>query len=269
MRLFARWSKGLGFLSQQQAMLQQDCECRPMPKGSWLTSAGLRAPPGLREPGRTGVGALPRVTRSLPKARPAGPAPSPARLWAERGGHSVSWVPRQPGEAPTLTALLALPVTCARKVFQVSCLPEHRTGSYTPGLCCREGPGTGVGADTPRGDSGVPQCSSWFSVNASTSRGDGARRVLRGWPGAGLLAQPPGSLVWGGLLFQIKRFHKALEMRLTCLPSTGRNGRWGAALLGLPSVQGEEDGCGGAHPELDHPAHKQLRVGARGHRSWL
>uniref|UniRef100_A0A452QBW6 Lipocalin/cytosolic fatty-acid binding domain-containing protein n=1 Tax=Ursus americanus TaxID=9643 RepID=A0A452QBW6_URSAM len=156
MRLFARWSKGLGFLSQQQATLQQDCECRPMPKGSWLTSAGLGVPPGLREPGRTGVEALHRVTRSLPKARPAGLAPSQARLWAERGGHSTSWVPRWPGEAPTLTALLAPPVTCARKVFQVSCLPQHRPGSYTPGLCCREGPGTGAGADTPQVNLGSP-----------------------------------------------------------------------------------------------------------------
>ncbi|XP_034509116.1 uncharacterized protein LOC109488738, partial [Ailuropoda melanoleuca] len=124
-----------------------------------------------------------------------------------------------------------------------------------------QGPGLPASA-AGHAAAGLHLCTQGFPVNASTSRGDGARRVLRGWPGAGLLAQPPGSLVWGGLLFQIKRFHKALEMRLTCLPSAGRNGRWGAALLGLPSVQGEEDGCGGAHPELDHPAHKQLRVGA-------
>ncbi|KAB1280024.1 Epididymal-specific lipocalin-6 [Camelus dromedarius] len=93
MSLFTKWSKGLGFLSQQQATLQRDRECRlVLGDGAWghsPASAGPGDPPGLREPGR----GLQGVTSSLPKVGLAGLAP--------------------------------VSVTCAHKAFQVSSLPEH------------------------------------------------------------------------------------------------------------------------------------------------
>ncbi|XP_004417430.1 PREDICTED: epididymal-specific lipocalin-6-like [Odobenus rosmarus divergens] len=49
LRLFARWSKDLGFLSQQQATWQPDHECHPMPTGPQLNSAGVEVPPGHRD----------------------------------------------------------------------------------------------------------------------------------------------------------------------------------------------------------------------------
>lgn len=66
--LFAKWSQGLGFLSQQQATLQTDCECPGAAQGHadahghagpartvWPCAAvSLGDPPGLRESGRTG-----------------------------------------------------------------------------------------------------------------------------------------------------------------------------------------------------------------------
>ena len=76
-RLFTRWSRGLGFLSQQQAALQRDRECPPGP------------PPSPR------TGSLPLVSGSLPasvsQAGLGGVSSSrshllPARSQADRGG---------------------------------------------------------------------------------------------------------------------------------------------------------------------------------------
>ncbi|XP_031510614.1 epididymal-specific lipocalin-6 [Papio anubis] len=53
MGLFTKWSRGLGFLSQQQAQLQKDCECPPeQPQGRLGASSGAhRARWGGTDPG--------------------------------------------------------------------------------------------------------------------------------------------------------------------------------------------------------------------------
>lgn len=56
--LFTRWSRGLGFLSQQQAALRRDCECPPGPPPT------PKCPPGPPPCPRTG--SLPLVSGSLP-----------------------------------------------------------------------------------------------------------------------------------------------------------------------------------------------------------
>lgn len=45
MGLFTRWSWGLGFLSQQQASLKRDCECRPMVRGQHPIRGGCGQTP--------------------------------------------------------------------------------------------------------------------------------------------------------------------------------------------------------------------------------
>ncbi|XP_032333268.1 epididymal-specific lipocalin-6 [Camelus ferus] len=125
MSLFTKWSKGLGFLSQQQATLQRDRECRlVLGDGAWghsPASAGPGDPPGLREPGR----GLQGVTSSLPKVGLAGLAP------VSGGALGGQWLltvlgARLGRETPSTHSRLASPaVTCAHKVFQVSSLPEH------------------------------------------------------------------------------------------------------------------------------------------------
>lgn len=64
---FAKWSRSLGFLSQQQAELQRDCECRRTPGGR-LPARGPSWPWGVRP----SSGGLQGVTCSLPSVRPAG-----------------------------------------------------------------------------------------------------------------------------------------------------------------------------------------------------
>lgn len=80
--------------------------------------------------------------------------------------------------------------------------------------------------------------------------------------------------MWGGLLsgltlqFQIKRSHKALQLALTCVPRADGNVRRGAALLGLPSVQGEEVGVGLTEGwAIQHRTSSGW--GTRGRGSWL
>ncbi|XP_044898662.1 epididymal-specific lipocalin-6 [Felis catus] len=85
--LFTRWSRGLGFLSQQPATLQRDCECPPGPPPT------PKGPPGPPPCPRTR--SLPLVSGSLPasvsQARLGRVSSSrshllPARSQADRGG---------------------------------------------------------------------------------------------------------------------------------------------------------------------------------------
>lgn len=64
---FAKWSRSLGFLPQQQAELQRDCECRRTP-GGCLLAWGPSWPWGVRP----SSGGLQGVTCSLPSVRPVG-----------------------------------------------------------------------------------------------------------------------------------------------------------------------------------------------------
>ncbi|KAG8518644.1 Epididymal-specific lipocalin-6 [Galemys pyrenaicus] len=72
-RVFAKWSRDLGFLAQQQTQLQPDCECGP----GW-----------------------------------AGATPGSCRAWAGRRGSAPS--------VPAASHRTSLPVSCARRVLQVS-----------------------------------------------------------------------------------------------------------------------------------------------------
>ncbi|XP_004414955.1 PREDICTED: uncharacterized protein LOC101375245 [Odobenus rosmarus divergens] len=110
--LFARWSKDLGFLSQQQATQQPDRECHPMPTGPRLTSAGVEVPPGRRDSGRAGVGSSTWSHLLLHKDPGLQGRP---RLGRGRGQSVVATVCA--GAHPHNSSFLL--ATCVHKAFQV------------------------------------------------------------------------------------------------------------------------------------------------------
>lgn len=123
--LFSRWSRGLGFLSQQQATLQPDRERHQ--QGLWghsLTSVSLGDPPVLREPCRSrgGVGGVPHFP---PRVGPVGPGAGTAR-W-------VLGSPAGQGAQPASRPPPSPPVTCAQKAFQVSGPRSITPGAGAPG----------------------------------------------------------------------------------------------------------------------------------------
>ena len=213
------------------------------PGGHWLASAALGDPPGLRESGRARgssrshlVPAQSQTCGDGPRLGGGGLSAGPGRAPGALRPQSVPGARLGREPCPVLTAVsLSPPVTCAHKVFQVSGLPEPASlsscvvggvwGPWGPlhpsgSTAAVQGWGLGGAAASP-GESGVPQCSSWFPVNAVAPRGpEEAGQTppsLLSLPGAGLWAGCSQGL---SMQIQIKRFHRPVP----CLSPVSKPG---------------------------------------------